>query len=345
MRLKIAVPEAHVTKPVLDAALESVTRLNEQMLEQGQIPTFERALRSHGIRWRPEPPGDEHFDSADRVVGRRWGDCDDLAPHHAASLRHTGEDPGATAEVYRSGPSRWHAIVRRSDGSIDDPSLRAGMRAGVPAGVFGVAGAVLPLMVAPRHDVSGAYLLRPQIALRPHFGAVQARADIPWHWEKRMLDGPVTSEQIAMTALHTAPVAHTALTGAIQDAIDIAAVCGAGDDEHIDRLCALADACEGATYDELVHVYGEDHAEAAAAVVGSLFGKVMRGAGRLAKGAVKFVPGVGPAAHAAIDYGGKAFKGKKRRPAPTTTRAPSSAASTPFAAVEHGARNIVFHFH
>lgn len=347
MRLKIAVPEAHVSKPVLDAALESVTALNEQLLADGVVPTFDRALANGLVHWKPEPPGDEHFDSADRVIGRRWGDCDDIAPYKAATLRHTGEDPDARAEVYKSGPNRWHAVVRRGDGRINDPSLQAGMRAGVPAGVFGVAGAVLPLMYPPAGVVSGAYILRPQIALRPHFGEIQARADIPWNWQKGYLEGPVTQHQLSMAALHTAPVAHTALTGAIDDVIELAEVNGNVDPEHVERLCCIADAVDGATYEELVHCYGHDHAEMAEQVVGSLFS----GIAKLARRAVKFVPGVGPVADEALSQGSKLFKRHGRRSAP---QAPAPAPPTTIvrpsglAAVDDGgggARQIIFHFH
>src|SRR5262245_53396081 len=120
MRVNVAIPEAHVTQPVLDAALEAVTRLNEQLIQSGH-PTFKQALPT-GIKWKPEPPGSEHFDHAGIVAHRGWGDCDDLAPWHAASLRVTGEDKGANAIVVPSGPNRWHAVVRRSNGAIDDPS-------------------------------------------------------------------------------------------------------------------------------------------------------------------------------------------------------------------------------
>jgi hypothetical protein len=351
MRIRVAVPEAHVSKPVLDAALESVTRLNEQLLAGNQVPTFDRALRNGLVRWKPEPPGDEHFDSADRVVARKWGDCDDIAPYQAASLRHTGEDPGAYAEVERSGPLRWHAVVRRSDGSRDDPSLQAGMRAGIAPGVFGVAGAVLPMMCPPQgiHGVNGhvgAYLLRPQIALRPHFGEIQARADLPWNWSKGYLQGPVTPTQFSMTALHTAPVAHTALTGAISDACELAAICGAASDEHVDRLCAIADACEGMPYEDLAAVYGHEHADVATQVIGSLFG----GLKRLARGAVKFIPGVGPVADAALHAGGQLLHHSPRRPAPAPAPArgmpqpvqPTAAAYDNKQAMPH---QIVFNFH
>lgn len=264
MRINVAVPEAHVQAPVLDAALESVTRLNESLLASDQIPSFEKALR-YGVKWKPEPPGAEHFDHGGTVIARKWGDCDDLAPYHAASLRHSGEDPGATAIVQKSGPSRWHAVVQRSNGDIDDPSKRAGM-----GGPHAYLGAALPLMYpAPSSVVGGAYIIRPQIALRPVPHGWQARADIPWHhWDEN--DKPTPSDY-AMATLHRAPVAHTALTGAIDGACRLAICGGFADPEHIQRLSALADMLEGAEFDEVAEEYGDEHAHAAHQVVGSFF--------------------------------------------------------------------------
>lgn len=126
MRIRLAVPDAATSPEVLDAALEAVTRTNEKLIASGNVPLASEAIAA-GVKWKPEPPGDEHFDNAARVASRGWGDCDDLAPYHAASLRVTGEDPEARATVIRTGPKRWHAVVERSDGSVDDPSADAGM--------------------------------------------------------------------------------------------------------------------------------------------------------------------------------------------------------------------------
>jgi len=128
MRVRVAVPEEHVSPDVIDPVLEAVTRLNEHMITSGQTPTSHELIRS-GAVWRPEPMGDEHFDHGGTIAARGWGDCDDWAPLHAATLRTSGEDPGATARVIPSGPNTFHAIVQRTDGSIDDPSEAAGMRA------------------------------------------------------------------------------------------------------------------------------------------------------------------------------------------------------------------------
>src|SRR5882724_972497 len=219
MRINVAIPESHVEAPVLDAALEATTRLNESLLDAGQIPTFEKGLK-YGVKWQPEPPGQEHFDHGGIVMKRRWGDCDDLAPWHAASLRTSGEDPHATAIVKRSGPKTWHAVVLRGDGSVDDPSKRAGM--GQPHEYLG---AVLPVMYRPKQAVvGGAYIVRPQIALRPVRGGFQARADLPWHhWTADEKPSPT---DYAMASLHMAPVASTALTGAIEGIIELGEVAG-----------------------------------------------------------------------------------------------------------------------
>jgi len=381
VRVKIAIPEAHVSKPVLDAGLEAVTRLNEQMLANGEIPTFDEAVKA-GVRWAPEPPGAEHFDHGLKVMQRKKGDCDDLAPLQAATLRHTGEDPDAFAEVYRSGPTRWHAIVRRGDGSRDDPSRRAGMRRGVAAmtqqemqgvggaeysAVLGVVGAASPLMFRAQSCVGddvGAYIIRPQVAIRPFGNTLQARADLPWNYFSGQGRGKPSVSDMALSALHTSPVASAALTGAIQGVLDLAEANGCGDPAHLNRLCALADGCEGVSFDELVRIYGEDDALNAAAVIGSLFGKL----GKLAKGAVKIalpsaaslIPG-GAAALRAAKGAGKILRGRPhaapvraappvvRRPAASPRPAAPRAAPAPnpdahFAAVDDK-RAVVIHFH
>ncbi len=297
MRINVAVPEAHVSAPVLDAALESVTRLNESMLERGEVPPFDRALKQ-GLRWKPEPPGGEFFDHAAKIVGRKWGDCDDLAPYHAASLRHSGEDPNAVAVARRSGPHRWHAVVQRSDGSIDDPSKRAGM--GDHKGIFG---AVLPVMYGPSSVVGGAYIIRPQIAMRPVRGAFQARADMPWYWREHLTDRP-TPTDYAMSALHTAPTAASALTGACDGIVELGECAGFAHDDDVHRLSAIADLCDGMPFEEVRDMHGDDHAYAAREVVGSFWSALKSVASpiaNIARQAVTFVPGVGPVISKGID--------------------------------------------
>lgn len=320
MRIKMAVPEAQITKPVLDAALESVTRLDEQMIRDGTVPSFDEI--KHRINWKPEPKGDEHFDHAGKVVARGWGDCDDQAPFLAGSLRATGEDPEARAVVKKSGHRKWHAIVQRGDGSFDDPSRETGMGSGrrvnQTPGVFGINGAVLPLMGAS--GVDGYDIDRPKIAMRAHrdqvYGHVigwEARVDMPWE------EGVVGAEDVSMSTTHCDGCSSAALVGALEGALDLAEASGEVSEDAMERAEAIIDACEGAHWDDLAEVYGEDVADETMQVVGGFFKKLGRGLKKVAKGAIKvatskfgrglisMVPGVGPAAAAALDMAGPAL--------------------------------------
>src|SRR5512143_622312 len=130
MRIRLAVPpdlNEQETKAVLDAALEAMTAAHVPLVASGKLPTAARAIKAGAVRWRPEPPGDEHFDLGTTVLGRGWGDCDDIGPWHAGSLRATGQDREARAVVRKSGPKKWHVVVERANGAIEDPSVAAGM--------------------------------------------------------------------------------------------------------------------------------------------------------------------------------------------------------------------------
>jgi hypothetical protein len=329
MRLNISIPEDHVTKPVLDAALEAVSKLDEQMIQSGESPTSHQLLEQGAI-WQPEKPGQEHFDHGGLIAGRGHGDCDDWAPIHAATLRVTGQDPGAKAVVRKSGPKRWHAVVLRSDGSIDDPSKAAGMGTR-PAGVVG---AVLPSIFGarPGHGVDGtvgAYIATPQLALRPlrdRHGEIeswQARADLPWHWHPES-----SPSDVAMVSLHRSPVSSQAVVGAVRGVFRVGLANGI-DPEQLKRLSAISDACEGCTWNELARDYGAQHATAAGALVGSFFGKAFRGLGKIAKGVAKgalsVVPG-GGAVQAAFDMASPLLRKNVKK---GTHRPPPAAAVRP----------------
>jgi len=323
MRINVAVPEPHVSAPILDAALEGVTRLDQELIRSGAAPLFRQAVNQ--VRWKPEPPGEEHFDHAGVVMRRKWGDCDDLAPWHAASLRVSGEDRGARAVVRRSGPKRWHCVVRRSDGSVDDPSREAGMPG--PGAVVGIRGAVQPPMAGRQAVVGGTYIATPQLAMRPlpsRHGQIeswQARTDLPWHWQPGR-----SPADIAMVSLHRSPVSDQAMAGACHGAIRFGEASGFGDTEHLDRLAAIRDMVEGATWEEIADEYGPQHANAASHAVGSFFGKIFKTvtsplkmipgvapalklvSSPLARTALNFVPGVGPVASMALQAASPALQ-------------------------------------
>lgn len=280
MRIQVVVPESQVTSTVLDAALEPVTRLNEQLLANGEVDTFDRAVKNGQVQWAPEPPGAERFDHAKTVTQRGWGDCDDLAPWAAASLRASGEDPGAKAVVKKSGPKRWHAVVLRSDGTIDDPSKRAGMGTngnsvsgvggGCPVvGAYGVA--VPPMFPTGSSVVGGVFEVRPQIAVRAiPYGPqtfYQARSDMPWVRNK---GGKATPTEYAMATLHTSSTAPTALSGSIIGAIRLAKLGGYALRKHVQRLGAIADACMGEDENEMRRCYGSEETDNAIAIVGDM---------------------------------------------------------------------------
>ena len=140
MRIRIAIPDEHVTPEVIDPVLETVTRLNESMIRSGDTPTATELL-DRGAIWRPENMGDEHFDHGATIAERGWGDCDDWAPLKAAEMRASGEDPHAIARVVPSGPTTFHAIVTTGAGEDlrggDDISVQAGMRGRAVVGADG----------------------------------------------------------------------------------------------------------------------------------------------------------------------------------------------------------------
>jgi hypothetical protein len=304
MRLAIAVPEPHVTKPVLDAALEASTRFQTEMVRNGEVPTFRKAVGEGRVKWHPEPPGDERFDHARTVLGRGWGDCDDLGPWHAASLRATGEDPGARAVVKRSGPRRWHVIVQRSDGSVQDPSKAAGMH-----GAKGVVVGQLPPSLAPMTSpassvVGGPADWRPVIAVRPVLGgsAWESRVDVPTgvmvpHWSRN---------DWALSALNRAPVAHQALYGAMVGACAVGKHAGC-DPKHLRKLRALSMLCKGHAPARVASVCGEEATLAALEVAGAMnsvgfnFGKLFNKLAPFVSKIARFVPFVGPVVSTALD--------------------------------------------
>lgn len=346
MRINVAIPEKRVSKPILDASLESVTRLNESLIKEGDAPLFRDAVNQ--VRWKPEPPGDEHFDHAVKVLGRGWGDCDDLAPWHAASLRVTGEDRGAEAVVRRSGPHKWHAVVERSDGSIDDPSREAGM--GQKRGVNGAR--VSPIRGSA---VVGTYdVLRPKLALRPvrdragQIESWEARTDLPWH------STPGNSPaEVALASLHRSPVASQAIVGACVGAIELGEHSPFVSDDMLDRAHAITDAIEGCDYEHLAGEYGEDIADDTVEIVGSFFKKIGRGFKAIGKGIVKvatskfgrglisMIPGVGPVASTALDMASpmlnKLVKGKARKVRKVSASAQNLIHSPPRMLVPKGA--------
>jgi hypothetical protein len=252
MRIRVAIPDTLVGPATIGPTLESVTRLNQALLRQGLVPRLSTLIRRGRVRWRPEPRGHgEHFDAADTVVARGWGDCDDLAPYWAAELRETGVDPHARVTIKRTGAHRWHAIVRRSDGSVDDPSAAAGM----PSSVDGVA------IAHDRPLRAGAPVV--DVANWPGWGWL-ARADLP-------LGDYLSLAHYAVAPDPRTAAAEAALSGACHGAchgIDDAAALG-----------AVASHVAGWPADEAADHWGVE--------VGSIFSSIAKGLGSVITSPIK----------------------------------------------------------
>lgn len=212
MRIRLAIPDHLVTPEGLEAALEATSLANEQAILRGEVPGITDAIKK-GVRWKPEPYLDgEHFDLAHQVVNRNWGDCDDLAPWLAGQLRATGQDEGARARVYKTGPKRWHVVTELSDGTILDPSKWAGMGKKSSPDSQGVVGVVARPFA---HPGQGA------MCVVPHQGRWWARCDMPFD----DADAHLASHSRGNTPDQAL---HNAISGAI--------VCGEGIDcSAVDR--------------------------------------------------------------------------------------------------------------
>lgn len=287
MRIRVSVPEEHVNPHVINAVLEGVTRLNEQMIRTGETPTATQLIQD-GAKWKPEPPGDECFDNGNTIASRGWGDCDDWAPLAAAEDRVTGVDPGSTAIVIPSGPNTYHAVVKRSDGSIRDPSLEAGMKPLKHGRVEGPGDGAIYIQACDPHDPSVVYegsLLPttspmslhcgPQVAVRKATnGCCEGRCDIPIAGQL----APVRTRSVQGAALpyaivHQAyaPDPATAVANAVVGAIQLAQASGMAAPEDYVKTCALHGMLSGIppreVYSNLASHFGQEHAYAA--VVGA----------------------------------------------------------------------------
>jgi hypothetical protein len=112
----------------LDAALGVLQGVSELQLSRiamggGIAPP----LYESGIRYEREPLGREWWQTAADNFAEGEGDCEDLASHRAAELVVFSGEP-ARAVTMRTGRRTFHAVVRRGDGSIEDPSAALGMR-------------------------------------------------------------------------------------------------------------------------------------------------------------------------------------------------------------------------
>lgn len=88
------------------------------------------ALYSSGVRYQREVDGAEVWQTYADLLKTKRGDCEDLACVRAAELRVRHGEPNAKA--FPRGRDMgdhvlFHILVRRQDGSVEDPSRKLGM--------------------------------------------------------------------------------------------------------------------------------------------------------------------------------------------------------------------------
>lgn len=108
-------------------ALSLLTVVNVMQLhwhkQHGPLPPIYKS----GVRYERESAKrrTEDWLSIEQVIAQRAGDCEDLACWRAAELIVKGEHARAIPMRTRGG---WHIVVRRADGSTEDPSRVLGMQ-------------------------------------------------------------------------------------------------------------------------------------------------------------------------------------------------------------------------
>jgi hypothetical protein len=85
-------------------------------------------LYASGVRYEREPQKRERWQLPRETMSARVGDCEDLAAGwRVPELWEQGERAAAVF-IKRINPRLRHIMVRRADGTLEDPSARLGMR-------------------------------------------------------------------------------------------------------------------------------------------------------------------------------------------------------------------------
>jgi len=126
MRIVLTVPPGlppATTVEMARHALQAAVAINRGIMAMQHVPRLYEA----GLVFRREPnalikKGIEQFDNCLQVLERGGGDCDDLVAYRVAELQHLGETGADLKIIWPKGTRRYHAQVRREDGTYEDPS-------------------------------------------------------------------------------------------------------------------------------------------------------------------------------------------------------------------------------
>lgn len=117
-----ATVEIHGANEV-EALLHGLARVCFAQIKAGRIRA---PLYKSGVVYKREPLNRECWQSAIITQMRRSGDCEDLVAWRVAELWATGETK-ARPECYSPRAGLIHCVVRRADGTREDPSRLLGM--------------------------------------------------------------------------------------------------------------------------------------------------------------------------------------------------------------------------
>lgn len=110
---------------VLAALLQALVLENTEYLrENPSTPPLYKA----GVKYLREKPGSDNWQDIPRTLELRSGDCEDLAAWRTAELNAAGESAHCELiHFVEEGITFFHVVVRRADGTKEDPSNILGM--------------------------------------------------------------------------------------------------------------------------------------------------------------------------------------------------------------------------
>lgn len=105
----------------ITAAMEGLVAQDVELMAEAELAGSPYPpLYSGGVHYRREPRGRERWDAIDVVYKNGSGDCEDLCGIRTAELQRAGEPAKAIVVPTRRG--KFHVLVQRATGEIEDPS-------------------------------------------------------------------------------------------------------------------------------------------------------------------------------------------------------------------------------
>lgn len=113
--------EMLVPLPAMEAAVKGLVLINLALLRELQRhPRPPRRLYESGVRYRK--PGKKRWHTIAELYDKKEGDCKDLAAARVAELIFYEGERAAPVVYLTKRAHRYHAVVRREDGTLEDPS-------------------------------------------------------------------------------------------------------------------------------------------------------------------------------------------------------------------------------